>query len=727
MSQKKDTFPMSGLKKRIVWNQAMLFVYVVLILGLPYLWLSVDLADGQVLPFLLIYALASFLLLGLFVLLPLQYGRPLLSLERTIAAGDELDVEETTAIVQLGARLPARLALILFLTGYSIFLLGILAMRLKAHFNLGQSLQSILAGIVICLVYSLFTLFTLEGIILPELATAMGSLVSLKGMSLSQKLWVTCGSLVLIAVLFVSSISFIESKKALERQAVEVQRVQLGLATSTQNWGDLAHRRKGEALVEAMEKLDLGEATSTYFLTSGGSVLASNPHGLKPILPVGLLAELERTPSGTYVDILQSKIYAFQKPEKANGFLVTEVDRSQFFVPLHHIVWITSLVCLVTLLIGFYLSYILANSFTRPLDKLGRYARQISAGEISEKVILASGDEVGTLAEAFDTMHQNFTLLAEQAQKIAGGDLSQQVAFPGPFGKAINAMVTNLREMTGQSQEAASRIGNSSSEIVASAQQQASGAAQQAASVSETTATMEELSTTARQIAENSNAVTAVADETLKSAEEGQGFMEESTKSMALIRSKTEESSEKILRLGQRSQQIGEIIDIINEIAIETKMLSLNAAIEAAKAGEAGKGFSVVAGEIRRLAEDVVKSTGTIRDVLLEIQSAANASVLASEENVKGVEEGEIRLNQVRDALENIIAMAEQTAESARQISVATNQQKEASEQVVNTMREISKVAQQTAAASKSSISSASDLNRLAEELRARVSQFKIE
>ena len=103
---------MSGLKRKMVWNQAMLFVYVVLILGLPYLWLSVDLADGQVLAFLLIYVLVAFLLLGLFVLLPLQYGRPLLSLERTLAAGDELDVEETTAIVQLGARLPARLALI---------------------------------------------------------------------------------------------------------------------------------------------------------------------------------------------------------------------------------------------------------------------------------------------------------------------------------------------------------------------------------------------------------------------------------------------------------------------------------------------------------------------------------------------------------------------------------------------------------------------------------------
>jgi methyl-accepting chemotaxis protein len=721
---------MSGLMKRIVWNQAMLFVYVVIILGLPYLWISVDLADEQISAFLVIYAIEAFLLLGLLVLLPLQWGRPLLSLERATATGGEVDFEETTATLRLGVRLPARLALTLFLAGYGIFLLGILAMRLKAEFTLSQTFQSILVGIVVCLVYSLFTLFTLEGIIRPLMAEAMNSLpqrVSLQGMNLSQKLWVICGALVLIAALFVSSVSFVESRKALERQAIEVQRVQLGLATSTQHWRNIVAQNKHEPLIGALERLELGESTSVYLTTSGGSVLASNPRGLKPALPVGLLGEMVQEPSGTYVDKLKGKVYAYQRVESVDDFLVCEADRSRFFTPLRHIVWITSLVCLLTLIIGFYLSYILSNSFTKPLSKLGRYARQISEGEISEKVTLASGDEVGKLADAFDSMHQNFTTLAEQAQKIAAGDLSQRVAFPGPFGEAINTMVANLREMTRQSQEAASRIGSSSGEIVAAAQQQASGAAQQAASVSEATATMEELSTTARQIAENSNAVTAVADETLKSAEEGQDFMEESTKSMALIRSKTGESAEKILRLGQRSQQIGKIIDIINEIAIETKMLSLNAAIEAAKAGEAGKGFSVVAGEIRRLAEDVVKSTGTIRDVLLEIQSAANASVLAAEENVKGVEEGEVRLNQVRDALENIIAMAEQTAESARQISVATNQQKEASEQVVNTMREISKVAQQTAAASKNSISSASDLSRLAEELRSRVSQFKIE
>jgi HAMP domain-containing protein len=456
--------------------------------------------------------------------------------------------------------MPARLALSLFCVGCGIFVLGVLALRVWASFNLAQIVQTLLVGLLVCLIYSLFSLFTMEGIVAPLMAETMARLpqrVSLKGIGLSRKLLITCGSLVLIAILFVSSISFIESKKAVETQAREVQHVQLRLAASAQNWGSLIV--KGERLDEALERLQLGGGTSAYLVTSRGALLASNPRGSRPVIPAALLSEFAETSFGSFVDKLKGKIFTFHDVGYQDHYLVSEVDRSQFFEPLRKVVWTTSLICVLTLLIGFYLSYILAGSVTKPLGKLGQYARKISEGEISEKATLASGDEMGMLADAFSHMQQNLLVLAEQAKEIASGDFSQEVAFPGPFGESINAMVANLREMTRQNQEAASRIGSSSSEIVAAAQQQASGASQQAASVSETTATMEELSTTARQIAENSNAVTTVAEETLKSAEDGQAFMEESTKGMVLIRNKTEESSEKILNLGQKSQQIGEM------------------------------------------------------------------------------------------------------------------------------------------------------------------------
>jgi len=719
---------MTSPQKKIILNQSILFLYVVVIFGLPYLWLTVDPASTQVRPFLVINVLRALLLLGVWVVLPLQWAQPLFSLERELAGSKPLDADRATATLQVGARMPGRLALTILGSGYGVFLLGVLAMRLWAEFNLGQTVQCLIVGLLICVVYSLFSLFLIEGVTAPFLAAVIARLprrVPLKGMNLSQKLLITCSSLVLVAILFLSSVSFVESKKAIENQAREMQQIELRLALRAHGVQKTANPGDEAGLVEFVDGLELTGGGRAYVISAAGTVVASNSRGSQPMLPPGLVRELQLKGFGSYVDSLHDKIFTYQQVGERNYFLVSEIERNRLFAPLRPLVWTTGLVCVLTLIIGVYLAYILARNVTRPLSKLGQYARQISQGELGETVALASGDEVGALADSFAHMQENLILLAEQAQRIAEGHLSQRVAFLGSFGEAINTMVANLREITQQIQEAASLIGRSSGEIVRAAQQQASGAAQQAASVSETTATIEELTTTARQIAENSSAVTAVAEETLRSAEEGQDLMEESAKGMALIRSKTEESSEKIMTLGRKSQQIGEVIEIINEIAVETKMLSLNAAIEAAKAGEAGKGFSVVAAEIRRLAEDVVKSTGTIRDVLLEVQAAANASVLAAEENVKGVQVGAERLGRVQNALENIIAMAEQTTEAARQISVATNQQKEASEQVVRTMREISKVTQQTAGTAKNSISAASDLNHLAEELRARVSRFK--
>ncbi|UCG13608.1 MAG: HAMP domain-containing protein [Deltaproteobacteria bacterium] len=723
---------MNTLKRRIILNQATWCVLSVMILGLPCLWLSVDLTESQVGPFLIIYALDAVFLLGFTLALALKSAKPVISLESAIRADKELDRDQAMATLQSGVRMPARLALLIFSSGCGVFLLSILAMLVKAHFSLAQSIQAVQVGVVVFLTYSLFTMFTVESIILPVMAEAVTRLperVPLRGIGLSQKLLITCGSLVLIAVLLVSSISFMASKRALENQAKEMQRLQLDLVASAGVWPNLINKQERKTPAQATEVLRLDPETGDrlYLLDRRGTLLGSIPHGAEPSRSAGFLAKLLQTDSGSYVDGLQGKIYAYRRVVDQYHFLVSEVERSRFIAPLKGIVRSTSLICILALAVGLYLSYTLANSITKPVSRLGQYARQISEGRISEKVALVSGDELGLLADGFAHLHQNLVRLAGQSQRIASGDFSQRVTFPGHFGEAITSMVNSLQDMTRQSQEAASRIGGSSSAIAAAAQEQASGAAAQAASVSETTATMEELSTTARQIAENSDAVKAVAEETLRSAKEGQHLMEESTQGMALIRNKTEESSEKILDLGRKSQQIGEIIEIINEIAIETKMLSLNAAIEAAKAGDAGRGFAAVAGEIRRLAEDVVKSTTTIRDVLLEIQTAASASVLAAEQNVQGVKEGADRLALMQDSLENIIAMADQTAESAREFSVATKQQKEASEQVAKTMREISRVTQHAATTAKHSISSASDLNRLAEELRSQVSQFKVE
>jgi methyl-accepting chemotaxis protein len=207
-----------------------------------------------------------------------------------------------------------------------------------------------------------------------------------------------------------------------------------------------------------------------------------------------------------------------------------------------------------------------------------------------------------------------------------------------------------------------------------------------------------------------------MAQASLDSAESGQQAVANSLSSMDQIKARAQSSANRILALGERSQQIGQVLTIINGIADQTKILALNAAIEAARAGEAGKGFSVVATEIRKLAESVVESTGEIGAIMGEIQTAANDLVLATEQELRQVQDGADLAHVTGDSLDRILEMIEQTTVAAKEISAATQQQRSATEQVVGAMKEVASVAQQTAAGSRQVAGSAETLSLLASE-----------
>jgi methyl-accepting chemotaxis protein len=257
-------------------------------------------------------------------------------------------------------------------------------------------------------------------------------------------------------------------------------------------------------------------------------------------------------------------------------------------------------------------------------------------------------------------------------------------------------------------------------EVLSATDQQASGAAQQAAAVTETSATVEELAQTSKQIADNSQAVAATAERTLASAEEGMQSVADTATGIEEIRESTQAASDRILQLGERSQEIGRVLVIIDDIAEQTKILALNAAIEAARAGEAGKGFAVVAEEIRKLADSVTESTSEIGRVVREIQSSASSLVMSTEKAQKKVDEGKELAKRTADSLDKIVSQVEETTDSAKQISIATQQQRTASEQVVISMREMAQVSRQAAETSRQIQSAIAELNRLADTLLVR-------
>jgi len=275
----------------------------------------------------------------------------------------------------------------------------------------------------------------------------------------------------------------------------------------------------------------------------------------------------------------------------------------------------------------------------------------------------------------------------------------------------------NVTTLLAQVRQVNNRLRGLASDILAASEQQVAGAAEQAAAVTQTSATLEELAQTSKQIAENSESVVRVAERTLASAEEGMTAVAETANGIEEIRVTTMQSSDRILQLGERSQEIGRVLSIIDEIAEQTKILALNAAIEAARAGESGKGFAVVAGEIRKLADSVTESTQEIGRVVREIQTSTSSLVMATEKAAKKVDEGKEIAHRTADALDRIVQQVEETTDAAKQISIATQQQRSASDQVVISMREVAQVSQQQASVARQVSSSVGELNALADSL----------
>jgi methyl-accepting chemotaxis protein len=335
--------------------------------------------------------------------------------------------------------------------------------------------------------------------------------------------------------------------------------------------------------------------------------------------------------------------------------------------------------------------------------------------------------------EERDQLRNTVESLSTALGQAARGDLSVHVEADEASQELLSRLATafddtlgNLRGLVGQIRTGGEQIVAAAHELLASAEQHAASATEQSSAVSQTTSTIEELAATAAQIAETSESVARYAAETLRHAEDGREAVNASVDAMDTIALRVEQIGGRALSLGEKGQEIGRILDVINDLADQTNLLALNAAIEAARAGENGRGFAVVAAEVRKLAERAQQSTGQISAIVAEIQAETSATIIASEEGSKEVRTGSALARGVVDALERISGMVDETTTAAKEISVATQQQRSASDQVVAAMTQVADVSRQYAVGSKQSAAAASELNNLAAELRLAIAQFKV-
>ena len=217
------------------------------------------------------------------------------------------------------------------------------------------------------------------------------------------------------------------------------------------------------------------------------------------------------------------------------------------------------------------------------------------------------------------------------------------------------------------------------------------------------------------------------AAETQQDAQTGASAVSDTVAKLEEIRAANESNVEQILSLARKSRRIGEVMELIDNIAARTKLIAFNAALEAAAAGESGQRFGVVAMEVRRLADNVVESTDEIRERIAEIQAATSNLILASEQEGKRIAEGVSRVHEANQTLGEILASSRSTTSAAEQISLSTRQQRTAAEQVVEAVHSIQTDSQAVARGSQEATHVIADLVNLAEELREAVSQFELE
>ena len=421
----------------------------------------------------------------------------------------------------------------------------------------------------------------------------------------------------------------------------------------------------------------------------------------------------------------------------------------------NEIILFASIATLVALVLGGFVAFRTARSITNPLAELMKVARQIGeSGHLDHKIDIQRNDEIGDLGRTFDAMVTYLKEMAAVSDAIAGGNLAVEVKARSKndmLGNAFAKMTEGLRGLVRNVRDASSQVASASTQVAGASDESAKISLQtssaidevtstmhemsvnvqnmvkstqvQASSVSETSASIDQMVASIQRVADTAKVLLDISNRSREEVHSGITTMEKATEGLNKINTTIGSSGEIIGVLGQRADDIGKIIEVIDDLAEQTNLLALNAAIEAARAGEHGLGFAVVADEVRKLAEKSAQSTKEISELIQSIQKEARRAVENMEQSTSIVDQGLQLGSDLNTALRKISNVVTEVYKFAQEIGAATNEQSHGSSQIARATTRLNEITHEINSAVEEQASGAHAVVKAMERMRELVQQ----
>ncbi len=393
---------------------------------------------------------------------------------------------------------------------------------------------------------------------------------------------------------------------------------------------------------------------------------------------------------------------------------------------------VVTIMLIIVLVLGVIVSITITRMIVKPLATTQVFAQDVAAGQMDNELDVHTTDETGKLADALRSMvaalKQNIAeanAKSEQAAKATEEAKAAMARAEEAARKAESAKREGMLAAAGQLEGMVEIISSASTELSAQIEQSDHGASESAQRLQEAATAMNEMNATVQEVARNAGSASSASTDTKAKAEAGEHVVQQVVQSIGEVHEVSLQLKEDMVQLNERAQDISRIMGVISDIADQTNLLALNAAIEAARAGEAGRGFAVVADEVRKLAEKTMASTQDVSNAIRAIQESTDKSMGAVDNAVQRISEATSLANQSGTALEEIVATVEATSDQVQAIAAASEEQSAASEEINRSIIEVNDMSRLTAEAMAGANQAVADLANQANKLNSLIQEMK--